>query len=493
MLFRFDFNHRRKDIDSKLILEIKYKQKLLEIPTFAQNSIKMKSSNIKSFSVYGLFGTNDVHITFNENIKILIGENGLGKTQILNLFYYTLTRNFFRLGEYNFNKLVLTFSKGKSIEITKGNVDALIQETYNNPMVKDIIDDIGFAQFEMLRNKFANNKGSWSKIEDQLMYSNNKFRNKYPLHRIFRVFEELEIHKPTIFSSHIKQCKNEIDTQLSGIDIMYFPTFRRVEEDLHSLGYNDDELNLNQENTLIQFGMYDVQKRFNKIENRIETLLKEGLSNFLKDVLKIVMSKNTSIDDNIFDRINDDDLAIIFARAKNLDSEIKEAVLDSVRKKEFNDPLSGLILQKLVELYENQKELDNSVKIFRDVCNKYLINKQVFYDESAIKIFIKSDITNSEIALSKLSSGEKQIISIFSKVYLSDSGKRFIVLFDEPELSLSMTWQKQLLPDIINSKKCDFLLAVTHSPFIFDNELDRYAVGLNEYVNDNHQLFIHGS
>jgi len=45
-----------------------------------------------------------------------------------------------------------------------------------------------------------------------------------------------------------------------------------------------------------------------------------------------------------------------------------------------------------------------------------------------------------------------------------------------------MTWQKQLLPDIINSKKCDFLLAVTHSPFIFDNELDMYAVGLNEYI-----------
>lgn len=176
-------------------------------------------------------------------------------------------------------------------------------------------------------------------------------------------------------------------------------------------------------------------------------------------------------------------MAIIFARAKNLDTEIKEAVLDSVRKKQFNDPLSGLILQKLVELYENQKELDSAVKIFRDVCNKYLINKKVFYDESAIKIYIKSDITGDTIHLSKLSSGEKQIISIFSKIYLSDSGKRFLVLFDEPELSLSMTWQKQLLPDIVNSKKCDFLLAVTHSPFIFDNELDKYAVGLNEYVH----------
>jgi hypothetical protein len=58
-----------------------------------------------------------------------------------------------------------------------------------------------------------------------------------------------------------------------------------------------------------------------------------------------------------------------------------------------------------------------------------------------------------------------------------------LVLFDEPELSLSMLWQKELLPDIVNSNKCNFLLAVTHSPFIFDNELDRYAVGLNEYFS----------
>lgn len=442
---------------------------------------KMKSKKIKQFSVYGLFGTSDVDIKFDENIKILIGENGLGKTQVLNLFYYTLTKDFFRLNVYNFDKLVLIFSNDKSIEISKKNVTELVEETFKHPLIKDVIDDIGFAQFEMLRNKFVQSKGDWGRVERQLMLSNSKFR-RYPIHRIFGVFEELEMGKSKTTNPLLDKCKKEITNELEGIDIMYFPTFRRVEEDLHNLGYADDDINLNQETTLIQFGMDDVQNRFNKIEDRIETLLKEGLSVFLKDVLKIVMSKNSTIDNAIFERINDNDLAIIFARAKDLDSEIKDAVLNSIRKKEFNDPLSGLILQKLVELYENQKELDNSVKVFRDICNKYLINKQVFYDESGINIFIKSDLTSHEIKLKHLSSGEKQIISMFSKIYLSEANKKFIVLFDEPELSLSMTWQKQLLPDIINSKKCEFLLAVTHSPFIFDNELDLYAVGINEYI-----------
>ena len=106
----------------------------------------------------------------------------------------------------------------------------------------------------------------------------------------------------------------------------------------------------------------------------------------------------------------------------------------------------------------------------------------MIYDESRIEIYIQLDGNAEKLPLSKLSAGEKQIISIFSKVYLAPSTHRFIILFDEPELSLSIFWQKNLLPDIFNSGKCYFLLAMTHSPFIFDNELDKYAIGLNQYL-----------
>jgi hypothetical protein len=72
-----------------------------------------------------------------------------------------------------------------------------------------------------------------------------------------------------------------------------------------------------------------------------------------------------------------------------------------------------------------------------------------------------------------LSSGEKQIISLFSRIYLSDRSNYFVII-DEPELSLSVSWQKRFLPDILNSGRCNGLVAVTNSPFICDNELDDY-------------------
>jgi predicted ATPase len=111
-----------------------------------------------------------------------------------------------------------------------------------------------------------------------------------------------------------------------------------------------------------------------------------------------------------------------------------------------------------------------------------LVGKELIFDESSVSIDIMRKKTNQSVKLNQLSSGEKQIVSLFSKIYLEDHNS-ITVLFDEPELSLSIEWQKSLLPDIINSGKCKFLLAVTHSPFIFKNDLDRYAVGMNIFID----------
>lgn len=452
----------------------------------------MKLNNIKSFTVIGLFGTNNVTIPFKDGVKILIGENGLGKTQVLNLFYYTLERNFFRLGEFNFEKIILEFHTEK-VEISKSQIELLVKEAFSDPAIQDFIEEFGYSHFEFLRNKFIQLKGNRIKLERELdyNYNYNKYR-KYPLSRIFRIFEHLEFSSNNIFNQGIKNCEDIINIAIKGYDIMYFPTYRRVEEDLHSLGYDEENINFDEEKTLIQFGMDDVQRRFNFIQNTIDKLSKEGFAQFTKDILNVVV-EDVQPRNNIFEKINEEDIDIILSRVGSLlTPNQKDSVKSAVVNKQYKNPLSGYLLQKLVDIYENQKELDNSVKVFRDVCNKYLINKEVFYDESAIKIFIKSHFTGDEIKLSKLSSGEKQIVSIFSKVYLSEKDKRFIVLFDEPELSLSMIWQKQLLPDILYSKKCDFLLAVTHSPFIFDNELDQYAVGLSEYVSGSTETIKHG-
>lgn len=125
----------------------------------------MNLKNIKSFTVIGLFGANDVTIPFENGIKILIGENGLGKTQVLNLFYYTLKRNFFKLAEFNFDKIILEFDVFGTIEISKNQIDELVKNAFSDSEIQNFIEEFGYSHFEFLRNKFIQSKGNWIKLE----------------------------------------------------------------------------------------------------------------------------------------------------------------------------------------------------------------------------------------------------------------------------------------------------------------------------------------
>ena len=114
-----------------------------------------------------------------------------------------------------------------------------------------------------------------------------------------------------------------------------------------------------------------------------------------------------------------------------------------------------------------------------------MCDKQFSYNEADLSLDLESTVNTGLIQevldLDMLSSGEKQLVALFATIYL-DPQNHFVILIDEPELSLSIYWQRKLLPDVMKSPNCDFLFAVTHSPFIFDNELQEFTTGMNEFV-----------
>ena len=74
---------------------------------------------------------------------------------------------------------------------------------------------------------------------------------------------------------------------------------------------------------------------------------------------------------------------------------------------------------------------------------------------------------NKDIAVKKLSSGEQNELIIFYNL-LFKSTKGDIVLIDEPEISLHIAWQQQLITDLkeIAKETGISLLISTHSPDI---------------------------
>ena len=140
---------------------------------------------------------------------------------------------------------------------------------------------------------------------------------------------------------------------------------------------------------------------------------------------------------------------------------------------------------KLLAFQESLQKREQQISSFCALCSEYMVDKQFVYDSSnfSFKIASKSgDQAEWNVEFSDLSSGEKQIVSLFSHLYLSGQ-EHFFVLIDEPELSLSVPWQRRFLKDIRRGAFCAGLVAATHSPFTYDNELKPFAHSLGEFIS----------
>ena len=279
----------------------------------------------------------------------------------------------------------------------------------------------------------------------------------------------------------LKEIADKVDYQF-----LYLPTFRRVEQDFKELGLDHQDGEFIHDNA-INFGMGDVDTKIKEITEEIVKSSVEWFSKVNGEMLSQLVD-GFSVDEDLKKSIkNPDAIKIVLDRiGDNIDEEYKHRILDLVESGDIYDgrhePLIYFIAN-LTKVYEQQKENDTCIQEFTEVCNRYLGDKMMVYNESNVTVNIVRRKNNRLVDIETLSSGEKQIISLFAKLYLQKD-ENLAIFFDEPELSLSIEWQKSLLPDILNSKKCSFLFTTTHSPFIFENELMENAVDLSTYIQE---------
>ena len=114
---------------------------------------------------------------------------------------------------------------------------------------------------------------------------------------------------------------------------------------------------------------------------------------------------------------------------------------------------------------ELSDKINTRIKNFFKQINKLFenTNKKIEIDFSNRIVFNSETET---IQLEQLSSGEKQLLLILFKVFLMDE-KPYVLLMDEPEISLHISWQQDLIKTIRTlNPNCQLIIA-THSPSIF--------------------------
>lgn len=110
-----------------------------------------------------------------------------------------------------------------------------------------------------------------------------------------------------------------------------------------------------------------------------------------------------------------------------------------------------------------QANIDELFKVINDFFKDTNKSIEISKGNNSTLVFKQDDKT---ISLEQLSAGEKQLLLILLKVFLLEK-KPAVVFMDEPEISLHLRWQREIINAIQKLNPASQLIISTHSPSMF--------------------------
>jgi len=444
--------------------------------------------------VHRLHGHRSYDIPIEDNKLIVVGENGTGKSTIITMLYLFLTKQWIQLLNHDFQSISITIN-GENLSLKRSDIEPpatskqKVEPVSSRILRNTIIRVLKRDPPEHIPDALA---GVAEFLEEDLT-------------TVMQLAEELklEIVGKTKLATLDSKLKNIVKEQ-----VLFLPTYRRIERDLESIFPQLEIENrsrrfpitrnprMNEYKELVEFGMEDVEglitQKMSELKDAAQNDLNALTGKYLRDVLQgvhhhtnqeLIQALRPRVLHAVFSRIDEKTLP---PHEQERISGIIARIQRSARVENDEDRIVAHFMSLLIEMHLTQQEREASIHKLVSTCNNYLVSKRLFFNSTTFKITIhpaEEELRSSKhpLKLRHLSSGEKQIISLFSHIYLSGRSQYFILL-DEPELSLSVTWQRRFLPDLLDSARCSGLIAVTHSPFIFDNNLRRYTHSLSTHA-----------
>lgn len=162
--------------------------------------------------------------------------------------------------------------------------------------------------------------------------------------------------------------------------------------------------------------------------------------------------------ENIIDKINIEYISTVDLSAN---SRLNYTTMEG----EGANMLDSYIEMELNKLYLNGDGVKRTV--FRRIMNTYLKDSAKRIRRTSSEIIIECK-RSGDLTYKALSSGERQLLYMMLKV-VNSRGNNTIILMDEPEISLHLNWQENLIDSIKEINPKAQLIIVTHSPGIVMN------------------------
>lgn len=422
---------------------------------------------VESVIIKKLYGHLDFNIKFFPDMNFLTGINGSGKTSILNVLAWVLGPSLMRLAQLEFSSIKVVCRDSK-----KG------QETINVKKRRNNVEIAIEGEPKSLRVpifEFPTEATTFERTAPTIpeMYERFTIENKEnpviatlgnlagPLYLpLDRRWEAAPIARSAGISARYRRLRRPVGEPVGSVLYLAERYYRERQSEVNVLS---DELR--QELVTYTFGevvtIPNIRKArvswtVEEVGKRRETIVRglnqaginvpEGIvTKYFKGLEKIVKA----LEKKGFDR-------------QEPSSEYFEWAI--------NMPQVEKIERLIVRIENYNKRRENMVKridAFLETVNSFFCdtNKYIRFDTSGeISVRIGD---KHEIRAGSLSSGESQLLILFTYLYFGfEPRQEFVVMIDEPELSLHLKWQNQYVQSVIKANpNAQFILA-THAPEI---------------------------
>ncbi|MBZ4187437.1 AAA family ATPase [Niabella beijingensis] len=442
---------------------------------------------IKNLEIKGLYGYINKSITFNNDLTLLVGINGSGKTSILNIVNWILRPSIAHLCVTEFKSIKLSFVfKDVDYTITcRHNSNSFVYSIQNgreklSPLrVRMKVTPLEIKNDETLKSsliqQYANlgpdqkEKNTWDLIAtfpnptiiglDRTLYTEESEK----------LFIDESIRGKIVKGSSIQNL-----SPLDRVKEIVNREYRRQKNSILNLTSN-----LKNHLMLSTFAGSITLESFNSgIRHKLNLNQIDGAEKRVNDYFNNIEKSSLSDEDQ-------KTITRYFAQLKEITTKY-QANPDN----ESIKLLYGLNASQFVKVNKLLKEFEKfeieSNKALQQI-NTYISTLNFFLKDSSKQLLFKED--TSELSfhtidksgkivtefkdIKFLSSGEQQILILFSYIaFNSQDGKIFII--DEPELSLHIKWQEDFLHQLENvTPHGTQLILATHSPILANKKRDK--------------------
>jgi Predicted ATPase len=410
-----------------------------------------------------------------DNISIVYGDNGSGKTSLLKGLYSFLNQDEDYLKALNIKKIVCIFI----VSIKNINTEYSVE-------VKYLEDKYRFDWKSFEKSPLANATSLSIAIERGLSGRSFSHIDVFDIERFFDTK-----HANSNALSHLqkpmkKQFAIDIYSYLTNLNKIKQKDVRDLNQNFiekHAYVENLDTQNL--EALIVKKykeACFDDIKRINDalltalnlaIELQTNTgpsVANEHLSAVElyenKDRLILALSSQDESERNSTNTISP------YFQNRELKNRLVDFLIDisSIEGAEIvvKNPLIGRIFESILQELNSKSSVVARFNLLVKTFNDFLIdNKKLLVDIDQARIQVNSSFHS----LDDLSSGERHILTLLVCVLFNSNDRNFLFI-DEPEMSLNILWQEQLLPLLTTLVPNTQIIVASHSPFIVNERSD---------------------